>query len=395
MAKKKRTQLGRYKILGELGRGAMGTVYRARDPVLDRVVALKTIMLLEDVAGRSDYEARFFQEAKAAGRLNHPAIISIYDFGEEGDLAYMAMELLEGEELRTRMLERGIPTREAIDIAEQVADALGFAHERGVVHRDIKPSNIMLMPRGRVKIMDFGIARVRVSDLKTQTGTRLGTPKYMSPEQAMGKPTDHRSDIFSLGIVLYEMLTRSTLFVGSDMTHVMHNVAHVQQIPPSRLNSEVLPTLDLVVKKALEKDPAARYQDAYEFASDLRACLAELGGREEASLATIDTLPLDAAAGAGATDTVKTVRLEPERTVRLMPGAGSIGSDTHLPLSPRFDSSAALRRLAEPAQRDAVLLARAPRPVGLLRRLRHDPALRTLILTIAAAALAGTIVALV
>jgi eukaryotic-like serine/threonine-protein kinase len=395
MAKKKRTQLGRYKILGELGRGAMGTVYRARDPVLDRVVALKTIMLLEDVAGRSDYEARFFQEAKAAGRLNHPAIISIYDFGEEGDLAYMAMELLEGEELRTRMLERGIPTREAIDIAEQVLDALGFAHERGVVHRDIKPSNIMLMPRGRVKIMDFGIARVRVSDLKTQTGTRLGTPKYMSPEQAMGKPTDHRSDIFSLGIVLYEMLTRSTLFVGSDMTHVMHNVAHVQQIPPSRLNSEVLSTLDLVVKKALEKDPAARYQDAYEFASDLRACLAELGGREETSLATIDTLPLDAAAGAEATDTVKTVRLEPERTVRLMPGAGSIGSDTHLPLSPRFDSSAALRRLAEPAKRDAVLLARAPRPVGLLRRLRHDPALRTLILTVAAAALAGTIVVFV
>ncbi|MEX0961034.1 MAG: serine/threonine-protein kinase [Burkholderiales bacterium] len=391
MAKKKRTQLGRYKILGEIGKGAMGTVYKARDPVLDRVVALKTIMLLEDVSGRSEYEARFFQEAKAAGRLNHPAIISIYDFGEEGDLAYMAMELLEGEELRVRMSESGVSTREAIDIAEQVADALGFAHERGVVHRDIKPSNIMLMPRGRVKIMDFGIARVRVSDLKTQTGTRLGTPKYMSPEQAMGRPTDHRSDVFSLGIVLYEMLTRSRLFVGSDMTHVLHNVAHVRQIPPSRLNSEVLPTLDLVVQKALEKEPDARYQDAYELASDLRACLAELGGRDDAGLvATVDTLPLDAQPAAGdATDTVRTVRLEAEKTLRLAPVAGTIASDTRLPLSPRFDSRAALRRLAEPTQGDAIRLVKPPRPVGFLRRLRHDASMLLLIATVVAGAVAG------
>jgi hypothetical protein len=399
MAKGRITRLGRYKILGEVGRGAMGVVYKAQDPVLDRTVALKTILLTEDASGRTEYEARFFQEAKAAGRLNHPAIISIYDFGEEGDLAYMAMELIEGTELRDRMLQGGIPVREAIDIAEQVADGLAFAHERGVVHRDIKPGNIMLMARGRVKIMDFGIARVRVSDLKTQTGTRLGTPKYMSPEQVLGHAADHRSDIFSVGIVLYEMLTRSSLFLGSDTTQVMYNVANIQQVPPSRLNSEVPATLDLVVKRALEKDPAARYQDTYEFASDLRDCLAELGGREAPARAAADTLPLDKrAANAGrAGDAEKTAKLDPEqaadKTVLLAPAVG--GPESRLALSVRFDSSAALRRLAAPTKRDLVLFARAPRPVGILRRLRHDRDLRRLIVVVVTSVLLGGAIALI
>jgi serine/threonine protein kinase len=397
MAKGKITQLGRYKILGEVGRGAMGIVYKARDPVLDRTVALKTIVLTEDASGRTEYEARFFQEAKAAGRLNHPAIISIYDFGEEGDLAYMAMELIEGTELRDRMLKGAIPLREAIDIAEQVADGLAFAHERGVVHRDIKPGNIMLMPRGRVKIMDFGIARVRISDLKTQTGTRLGTPKYMSPEQVLGRAADHRSDIFSVGIVLYEMLTRSSLFLGTDTTQVMYNVANVLQIPPSRLNSEVPATLDLVVKRALEKDPDARYQDTYEFASDLRNCLAELGGREAPARAAADTLPLaKRAAKAGrARDSEKTMKLDPEqaadKTILLAPSASA--PESRLALSARFDSSFALRRLAAPTKRDLALFARVPRPIGILRRLMHDRDLRRLISAIIAAMLVGSALA--
>src|SRR5712672_369351 len=159
MAKKKLTKIGRYKILGELGRGAMGIVYGAEDPALDRTVALKTIILSDEVEGRKEFHKRFFLEAKAAGKLTHPNIITVYDFGEEGDLAYMAMELLKGIELRAKMLQGPIPVVEAVDIAEQVADGLGYAHERGVVHRDIKPSNIMLLPRGQVKIMDFGIAR--------------------------------------------------------------------------------------------------------------------------------------------------------------------------------------------------------------------------------------------
>ncbi|MGB7543657.1 MAG: serine/threonine-protein kinase [Burkholderiales bacterium] len=400
MATAKLTRLGRYKVLGELGRGAMGIVYKAHDPVLDRTVALKTIILTDDASGRTEYEARFFQEAKAAGRLNHPAIIAIYDFGEEGDLAYMAMEMVEGTELRARMSQGAIPVRHAIDIAEQAADGLAFAHERGVVHRDIKPGNIMLMPRGRVKIMDFGIARVRISEFKTQTGTKLGTPKYMSPEQVIGRPVDHRSDIFSLGIVLYEMLTHSSLFRGSNTSEVLYNVANVQQVPPSRLNAEVPSTLDLIVKRALEKNPGARYQDTYEFASDLRACLDELGGREAAeNVGFMDTLVLDAPvaiAGHGE-DAEKTVRLDAamatENTLPLAPPASANGSGTGLAFSPRFDSSAALRRLSAPAKRDRALLARAPRPLGVLRRLRHDRDLRQLAAVVVAAALIGGAVA--
>jgi hypothetical protein len=400
MAKGRLTRLGRYKILGEVGRGAMGVVYKAHDPVLDRTVALKTIVMTQDASGRTEYEARFFQEAKAAGRLNHPAIISIYDFGEEGDLAYMAMEMIEGTELRDRMLQGAIPVREAIDIAEQVADGLGFAHERGVVHRDIKPGNIMLMPRGRVKIMDFGIARVRISDLKTQTGTRIGTPKYMSPEQVLGQPVDHRSDIFSVGIVLYEMLTRSSLFLGTDTEQVMYNVANIQQISPSRLNSEVPATLDLVVKRALEKDPGVRYQDTYEFASDLRNCLAELGGREApASAVVVDTLPLDApaaAAGRGG-EAEKTMKPDAEKavdkTILLAPSASA--PESRLALSSRFNSVFALQRLAAPTKRDLVLFARVPRPIGIWRRLRHDRDLRRLIATIVTAALVGGAIAFI
>src|SRR6266508_1425134 len=155
-AKKK---LGRYKILGELGRGAMGVVYKAEDPALDRIVALKTIILSDDADGRKDYHKRFFVEAKASARLTHPQIITVYDFGEEDDLAYMAMEFLKGTELRTRMAKGAISVPEAVHIAEQVAEGLGYAHEHGVVHRDIKPSNIMLLPHEQVKSMDFGIAR--------------------------------------------------------------------------------------------------------------------------------------------------------------------------------------------------------------------------------------------
>ncbi len=385
MAKKKLTKIGRYKILGELGRGAMGIVYEAEDPALDRTVALKTIILSDDAEGRKEYHKRFFLEAKAAGKLTHPHIITVYDFGEEGDLAYMAMELLKGIELRAKMLKGSIPTVEAVDIAEQVADGLGYAHERGVVHRDIKPSNIMLLPRGQVKIMDFGIARVRVADHKTSTGVVLGTPRYMSPEQVAGSPVDHRSDIFSLGIVLYEMLTRASLFAGADTPQILHNVVHIEHVPPSRLNREVPSMLDFVIARALKKDPAVRYQDAYELAADLRSCLAELGGRRRAAEKDAD----------GDQDVTKTVKLDVDtEKTRLAPAARAIGSDTRLPLSRQFDSSAALRRVSAPTKRDRELLARAPRPVGFLRRLRNDPGPRLLFVAALAAALVGGAIAL-
>ena len=385
MAKKRPAQLGRYKITSELGRGAMGIVYKGEDPALDRTVALKTIILSDDAAGRSDYQARFFVEAKAAGRLSHPQIITVYDFGQEGEIAYMAMEFLKGTELRTRMKDGTISVPEAVHIAEQVAEGLGYAHEHGVVHRDIKPSNIMLLPHDQVKIMDFGIARMRASDQKTSTGLVLGTPKYMSPEQVSGTPVDHRSDIFSLGVVLYEMLTHTKLFSGEDTPQIFHNVINFQPPAPSRVNPEVPPMLDFVVERALKKDPAVRYQDAFELAGDLHSALAELVDREAAAS---EKKGRDF-------DTAKTMKLDADtlKTALSVPAAGAIGSDTRLPVSRRFDCSAAIGRLTEPTRRDRVLLTRAPRPVGFLRSTVRDPGRRLLLVAVVVAALLGCAIA--
>jgi eukaryotic-like serine/threonine-protein kinase len=379
MARKKLTRIGRYKILGELGRGAMGVVYKAEDPNLDRTVALKTILLSDDAEGRRDYHKRFFLEAKAAGKLTHPHIVTTYDFGEEDDLAYLAMELLEGDDLRQRMKEGPLAIADAVDITQQVADGLGFAHERGVVHRDIKPGNIMLLARGQAKIMDFGIARQRSADFKTSTGIVVGTPRFMSPEQVAGEPVDHRSDIFSLGVVLYEMLTGTALFAGEDTPQIAHNVANVEHVPPSRLNPEVPSMLDFAVARALKKDPTVRYQDAYEFAVDLRTCLAELRSRE--------TSKKDASG-------TRTQKMEATDRTPLAPAARSIASDTGLPLSRQFDSFAAVQRLTTPGRRDRKQFVELPRPVSFLRRVRVDPGPRLLFLTSLVSAAAGAWVAL-
>jgi eukaryotic-like serine/threonine-protein kinase len=371
MAISKLKQLGRYRIKSELGRGAMGVVYKAHDPVLDRTVALKTIVLDEDAQEREKYHARFFQEAKAAARLNHPALITIYDFGEEGSLAYMAMELLNGTELSERMDKGGIPLHEAISIAEQVAEGLAFAHDNGVIHRDIKPGNIMLLPRGRVKIMDFGIARMEASELKTQLGTRLGTPKYMSPEQSRGSAIDHRTDIFSLGIVLYEMLTGAKLFQGESLTQVLHNVANIDPPPPSRVKPEVTALLDLVVMRALAKKPADRYGRSWEMADDLHNCLQEFSPTVPASRGSAEAAAKKDARAGAATD--KTVALKPQFddtvNVRLSTDADT---SNRMTLSRRFDSTEALGRLQSLNLRDLKRLARTHKAPSLLRRLWLD-----------------------
>ena len=369
-------KIGRYKVLGELGRGAMGVVYKANDPNLDRVVALKTIILDKDADGRAEYQKRFMLEAKAAGKLNHPNIVTTFDFGEADGAAYLAMELLEGTDLRKRVQQGPIPALEAVEIACQVAEGLAYAHHRGVVHRDIKPGNIMLPDRGAAKIMDFGLARMRVADHKTSTGIVLGTPRYMSPEQITGQPVDHRSDIFSLGIVVWEMLTGKRLFAGTEIQQVSHSIAYDEHVPPTRLNPELPAMLDFVVARALKKDPAVRYQDADEMAADLHTCLDELRGRaSEAS-----------APESGS----KTVKLEPgsEPTVGA-PAAGNIVTDTRLPVSRHFDSTAALRRLGK------ARAGRPPRPVGILRRLVVDAPARRLLLATAVAAAAGSFIAFV
>ncbi len=360
--RKKPAQIGRYRILGELGRGAMGVVYRAKDPALDRVVALKTIILSDDADGRKEYEKRFALEARAAGKLNHPNIVTTFDFGEEGDLAYLAMELLEGTDLRAR-LKKGAPAvAEAVDIAVQVADGLGFAHERGVVHRDIKPGNIMLLERGGAKIMDFGIARMRSDDFKTSTGMVVGTPRFMSPEQITGGSVDQRSDLFSLGAVIYEMLTGDMLFAGGDSGQIAHNVTTLDPEPPSRRNPQVTSLLDFIVARALKKDPEVRYQDAYELAADLRTCLAELH----------NSVPTQTRR-----DATKTVKLAPKKGDSVQakaPAAGTIASTTRLSLSRQFDSKAALKRLASAS----AALSRAPRRVGFVRRVCSDSGPRLL-----------------
>jgi len=267
------SRLGRYEVLGELGQGAMGIVYKAKDPLIDRVVAIKTITLSLALDEKEEYEGRFYQEAKAAGRLNHPNIVTIYDVGKSGDVAYIAMEFLQGRELRDIMNDAGLlPVDQVLDIVAQVAQGLAYAHEHEIVHRDVKPSNIMVVHDGHVKITDFGIARMASSAVHTQTGMVLGSPKYMSPEQVMGKTIDQRSDIFSLGVMLYEMLTGQAPFNGENVNAIMYQTLNAVPAPPNTLNPAVPEMANFIVAKALAKKLEDRYQNARDFAVDLRAC---------------------------------------------------------------------------------------------------------------------------
>ncbi len=326
-------RLGRYRIAGEIGRGAMGVVYRGEDEALGRVVAIKTIITKMGDEEHAGYLARFRQEAKALGGLNHPAIITVYEFGDEQGLAYLAMEFLEGRELRDLLTSERMPIPVALDIAAQVAEGLAFAHAHGIVHRDIKPTNIMVLAGRRAKIMDFGIARVRTSDVKTQTGMVLGSPKYMSPEQVLGSGIGNRSDIFSLGVVLSEMLSGVPPFSGESIHQLMFQVCNTRPAPPSHLNPAVPPVVDLIVAKALEKDPAARYADAAELAADLRRALAEIEGGAGAATGAFDP----SRAHERAQGIERTQALERTQSVN------SIG----LHPSRRFDSAAAIKRLSE------------------------------------------------
>src|ERR1019366_4356554 len=267
------SQLGRYEILSELGQGAMGVVYKAIDPLIDRVVAIKTINLGLALDEKEEYEGRFYQEAKAAGRLSHPNIVTIFDLGKSGDVAYIAMEFLQGRELRDILNDsQTLPVADVLSIVSQVAHGLAYAHEHGIVHRDVKPSNVMVGADGHVKITDFGIARMESASVRTQTGMVLGSPKYMSPEQVMGKLIDQRSDIFSLGVMLYEMLTGRAPFVGENVNAIMYQTLNSIPPPPGSLNTDVPDMLNFIVAKALAKGLEDRYQSAKELADDLRAC---------------------------------------------------------------------------------------------------------------------------
>lgn len=261
-------KIGRYEIIGELGKGAMGVVYKALDPTIGRTVALKTMRL--DVHGLEAEEMllRFRNEARAAGVLNHPNIITIYDAGETEGLFYMAMEFIQGQTLHHVLMQRRVlPPEEILDISRQVCAGLDAAHSQGVVHRDIKPANIMLEADGTAKVMDFGIAKSGGG--MTSAGQVLGTPNYMSPEQVKGKELDGRSDLFSYGVILYEMVTGEKPFTGQNVTTIIYKIINENPIQPSELDVTIHPGLSGVIMKALAKSPEERFQTGAELVRNL------------------------------------------------------------------------------------------------------------------------------
>src|SRR6516162_9514644 len=268
------TKAGRYEITGELGRGAMGVVYRATDPVIGRTVAVKTLQLSEEGTGLSKAELlnRFQTEARAAGLLTHPNIVVVFDAGEEDGLFYITMELVEGKSLQGLLdSSQMFPLPRVLRIMEQTCSALQFAHERSIVHRDIKPANLMLTADDTVKVTDFGTAKILQFGTVQQTTHVMGTPSYMSPEQVKGRPVDGRSDIFSLGVVLYEMLTREKPFPGQSITTVIYKIVNEDPVPPRQLNPSIHPGLNEIVLRALAKEPEVRYQTCREMLEDLKS----------------------------------------------------------------------------------------------------------------------------
>jgi serine/threonine protein kinase len=266
-------QFGRYEILGELGRGAMGIVYRARDPQIDRIVALKTVPLRgQEPDAETEYRMRFLNEAQAAGRLHHPGIVAVFDVGEEPEHhdPYIVLEYVPGEALnRVLKREKKLLLATALQFAIEIAEALDYAHNQGVTHRDIKPGNILITPDGHPKIADFGIAKLNLAHF-TLPGKVLGTPAYMAPEQLAGEGADGRSDLFSLAVILYTMVAGHSPFQGDSATTVCFKVANREPIPVSALDLNLPSELDAVIARGMHKDPAKRYQNGEEFAEAIR-----------------------------------------------------------------------------------------------------------------------------
>jgi serine/threonine-protein kinase len=281
--------LGRYQVEKELGKGAMGVVYLGKDPKIGRVVAIKTMALSQEFEGDEliEVKERFFREAETAGRLTHPNIVTIYDAGEEHDLAYIAMEFLKGRDLAPyTKKDTLLPVPQVMSIVARVAEALGYAHQQNVVHRDIKPANIMYEPESDTpKVTDFGIARVTDSS-KTKTGMVLGTPSYMSPEQLAGKKVEGRSDLFSLGVMLYQMLSGTLPFTGESMAQLMFKIANEPHADIRTVNPNLPTCVAAVINKALAKDPEQRYQTGEQMAKAIRLCLGTMTAAKPAPAVT-------------------------------------------------------------------------------------------------------------
>jgi serine/threonine protein kinase len=287
------TKLGRYEVLNELGKGAMGVVYLAKDPVIGRLVAIKTIRTSttgDDDSESREFRERFLREAQTAGILSHPNIVTIHDIGEDAETrtSFIAMEYIEGRNLKSLLGEKTrFSPDEAADLVAQIAEALDYAHRKGIIHRDVKPANVIITTDGKVKITDFGIAKIASSNLTT-TGQFLGTPNYMSPEQVSGAPVDGRSDIFSLGVVLYELLTNRKPFHGENLTAISYKIVHEDFTPPTELSVEIPIEFNTIVARAMAKDPWNRYQRGKDLALALYQLKAHL--EEQRALQDLGTM---------------------------------------------------------------------------------------------------------
>jgi serine/threonine-protein kinase len=312
------SKLGRYEIVDELGRGAMGIVYRARDPLIGREVAIKTFRIGYSVRDEEmdQFRRRFIREAQSAGILSHPNIVTIHDVVEHSDegVSFIAMEYVPGTTLKQVLQpDRPVDHEFAVDVVGQIASALDYAHAKGVVHRDIKPANILITQDRRVKITDFGIARLNTSNL-TQDGQLLGTPNYMAPEQILGKEIDQRADIFAMGVLLYELLTRHKPFTGENLTTVTHRVVYEPFTPPEQHAPGLPAGFAAVLNKALEKDPEKRYQKAGELAADLKAALVRARLDESAETVSVPRFKPPVAAAAPASPAAAEVTAPTGRT---------------------------------------------------------------------------------
>lgn len=327
--------LGRYQIVRELGKGAMGVVYEGLDPVIGRRVAIKTARrdVLESSGMADELLERFLREARAAGGISHPNVITIYDAGEENGIAYMAMEYIDSGTLYDRLYSGSrMSPEEAVEIGAAVCNALAAAHEKGVVHRDVKPANIMLLPDNTIKVADFGIARVSDSKL-TQEGVMVGTPQYMSPEQFSGMKADGRSDLFSAAVIIYEMLTGEHPFPAHGVSAIMHQVLKVDPVPPRDLNFAVNDNLSAVVIKALNKPPNKRYQDGRKMAAALVEALKENADPAVLGLATPAGGGADAPTVIAGADTATVVSsIRPDGTA---PDSMASAPDVELPTALR------------------------------------------------------------
>jgi serine/threonine protein kinase len=287
-------QLGRYQLVRVLGRGAMGMVYEALDPKLNRPVAVKIVLSsrADDPALRAEYSARFIHEARSVARLNHPHIVTVFDFGEENGVAYLVMELIAGEELsgyfdESQLFQLEFTLEDSVRMTCELLDAVGYAHQCGIVHRDIKPANVMLTADLRVKLTDFGVASMTAVDgPDAEPGTLVGTPSFMAPEQIAGQAVGPRSDIFAVGVILYQFLTGERPFRGQGLFAIQQKIMYEEPAPPSVINPVLGPMFDHVVLRSLAKRPEDRYPNARSFAEDLRRALA---GED---VALHDTLPL-------------------------------------------------------------------------------------------------------